>query len=219
MHAFTKRCKGLLREGSRCDDSVYRNTNDAKNPKITVADGKLKVKDIVIFTDCTWGDFVTRWLAQKQRQQAWQRWKSSTPPTRTSIPAARPLVTLSRSLIGSNCLAFRIKAKTATNSSSITISALAMSASNPNLLTSRRGRLTTRLRTITVTRSTLCCVQPTPVSRGKRCTCISRELPKFATGLELHLSMTFHPRRLTRWKPKRLTLRLKVLTSSFRLSR
>ena len=54
-------------------------TNDAKNPKITVSDGKLKVKDIVIFTDCTWGDFVN---------------KSSTPPTRTSTPAARPLVTL-----------------------------------------------------------------------------------------------------------------------------
>ena len=35
-------------------------TNDAKNPKITVADGKLKVKDIVIFTDCTWGDFVNK---------------------------------------------------------------------------------------------------------------------------------------------------------------
>lgn len=35
-------------------------TNDAKNPKITVADGKLKVKDIVILTDCTWGDFVNK---------------------------------------------------------------------------------------------------------------------------------------------------------------
>ncbi|WP_404655564.1 phage tail protein [Raoultella ornithinolytica] len=35
-------------------------TNNAKNPKITVADGKLKVKDIVIFTDCTWGDFVNK---------------------------------------------------------------------------------------------------------------------------------------------------------------
>lgn len=35
-------------------------TNDAKKPKITVADGKLKVKDIVIFTDCTWGDFVNK---------------------------------------------------------------------------------------------------------------------------------------------------------------
>lgn len=35
-------------------------TNDAKNPKITVADGELKVKDIVIFTDCTWGDFVNK---------------------------------------------------------------------------------------------------------------------------------------------------------------
>lgn len=35
-------------------------TNDAKNPEITVADGKLKVKDIVIFTDCTWGDFVNK---------------------------------------------------------------------------------------------------------------------------------------------------------------
>ncbi len=35
-------------------------TNDAKNPKITVADGKLKAKDIVIFTDCTWGDFVNK---------------------------------------------------------------------------------------------------------------------------------------------------------------
>lgn len=35
-------------------------TNGAKNPKITVADGKLKVKDIVIFTDCTWGDFVNK---------------------------------------------------------------------------------------------------------------------------------------------------------------
>lgn len=35
-------------------------TNDAKNPKIKVADGKLKVKDIVIFTDCTWGDFVNK---------------------------------------------------------------------------------------------------------------------------------------------------------------
>nr|CAK1610776.1 major tail protein [Przondovirus K11] len=35
-------------------------TNDAKNPKITVADGNLKVKDIVIFTDCTWGDFVNK---------------------------------------------------------------------------------------------------------------------------------------------------------------
>lgn len=35
-------------------------TNDAKNPKITVADGKLKVKDIVIFTDCTQGDFVNK---------------------------------------------------------------------------------------------------------------------------------------------------------------
>lgn len=35
-------------------------TKDAKNPKITVADGKLKVKDIVIFTDCTWGDFVNK---------------------------------------------------------------------------------------------------------------------------------------------------------------
>ena len=35
-------------------------TNNAKNPKITVADGKLKVKDIVIFTNCTWGDFVNK---------------------------------------------------------------------------------------------------------------------------------------------------------------
>ncbi len=35
-------------------------TNDAKNPGITVEDGKLKVKDIVIFTDCTWGDFVNK---------------------------------------------------------------------------------------------------------------------------------------------------------------
>lgn len=35
-------------------------TNDAKNPEITVEDGKLKVKDIVIFTDCTWGDFVNK---------------------------------------------------------------------------------------------------------------------------------------------------------------
>lgn len=35
-------------------------TNDAKNPKITVAGDNLKVKDIVIFTDCTWGDFVNK---------------------------------------------------------------------------------------------------------------------------------------------------------------
>lgn len=35
-------------------------TNDAKNPKITVGNGKLTVKDIVIFTDCTWGDFVNK---------------------------------------------------------------------------------------------------------------------------------------------------------------
>ena len=35
-------------------------TNDAKNPKITVADGALDVNDIVIFTDCTWGDFVNK---------------------------------------------------------------------------------------------------------------------------------------------------------------
>lgn len=37
-------------------------TNDAKNPTITVAGGKLNVKekDIVIFTDCTWGDFVNK---------------------------------------------------------------------------------------------------------------------------------------------------------------
>lgn len=35
-------------------------TNDAKNPEITVADGKLKVNNIVIITDCTWGDFVNK---------------------------------------------------------------------------------------------------------------------------------------------------------------
>lgn len=35
-------------------------TNDAKNPKITVADDALDVNDIVIFTDCTWGDFVNK---------------------------------------------------------------------------------------------------------------------------------------------------------------
>ena len=35
-------------------------TNEAKNPTIKVADGKLNVKDIVIFTDCTWGDFVNK---------------------------------------------------------------------------------------------------------------------------------------------------------------
>lgn len=35
-------------------------TNDAKNPTITVADGALDVNDIVIFTDCTWSDFVSK---------------------------------------------------------------------------------------------------------------------------------------------------------------
>lgn len=35
-------------------------TNDAKNPKIKVASGALGVKDIVIFTDCTWSDFVDK---------------------------------------------------------------------------------------------------------------------------------------------------------------
>lgn len=35
-------------------------TNDAKNPQITVADGALEVNNIVIFTDCTWSDFVNK---------------------------------------------------------------------------------------------------------------------------------------------------------------
>lgn len=35
-------------------------TNDVKNPKITVTDGKLDVNDIVIFTDCTWSDIVNK---------------------------------------------------------------------------------------------------------------------------------------------------------------
>ena len=35
-------------------------TNDVKNPKITVADGALDVNDIVIFTYCTWSDFVNK---------------------------------------------------------------------------------------------------------------------------------------------------------------
>lgn len=35
-------------------------TNAAKNPTITVADDALDVNDIVIFTDCTWSDFVSK---------------------------------------------------------------------------------------------------------------------------------------------------------------